>query len=121
MRARRTAVRHKVHRPAVIGTLDRRTARPVAGRTPASRRLGADAQAFLVVQTIDPLGVDRPALPPKQHMQAAIPVPDSGRRQLLEPQPQLVLRIGRGTGAMRRAGKPGRPAHPAFAHLIGPP
>ena len=111
----------KFHGPAVIGTLDLRTARTVTGRAPAAWCLGADAQAFLVVQTIDPLGVDRPALPPKQHMQATIPVPDSGRRQLLEPQPQLVLRIGRGPVALGRTGEPGHPAHPAFAHLIGPP
>ena len=100
MRARRTDCRHEIHGPAVIGTLDLRTARTVTGRTPPVRRLGADAQAFLVVQTRDPLGVDRPALPPKQHMQATIPVPDSGRRQFLEPQPQLVLRIGRGPVAV---------------------
>ena len=94
------AVRHKIHRPAVIGTLNRRTTRPVTGRTPPAWRLGADAQAFFFVEAIDSLGIDRPALPPKQHMQATRPVPDSGRRQFLEPQPQLVLRIGRGPVAV---------------------
>ena len=75
-------VRHTVPSPAVSGTLDLRTASTIAARPPASRRLGADAQAFFFVQTIAPLGVDRPALPPKQHRQATIPVPDQllGRR-----------------------------------------
>ena len=94
------AVRHTVHRPAVIGTLNRRTTRPVTGRTPPAWRLGADAQAFFFVEAIDSLGIDRPALPSKPHRQATIPIPDSSRRQLLEPQPQLVLRIGCGPGAL---------------------
>ena len=81
--------------PAVIGTLDLQDGQHGNGsNADGVASWGPDAQAFLVVQTIDPLGVDRPALSPKPHMETAIPVPDSGfAANSLSRTPQLVLRI----------------------------
>src|SRR6185437_2546822 len=108
----------KVETPALVGSqcrLDRppRPHRPLAAATPAHR------QPLLAVEPLHPLPVDRMALPPQQHVQAAVAEPPPLLGQGFQPLAQRhVIRSHASIAHACPIGSD-HPAGPTLAHLEG--
>src|SRR6185437_7011972 len=92
----------KVHGPDLVGCRGRRAILAQLRLDPSLGRFVAQLQALLAIETADALGVDRPAFPPKQHMNSPITIANPGLGDLPDaldegslPGPLRTVVIGR--------------------------
>jgi hypothetical protein len=110
---------HEVHRPRLV-RLDRRTTILPQLRLHAPLgHLVAQLQAQLLVEPVDPLGVDDPALAPQQHVDAAIAVAHPRLGDLLDPLHESGLRAALALVVVGRRLRPQHAAGPTDRNLPG--
>ena len=122
--ARRELVVHEVHRPGLVDLHGGPAVFPQLRLHPALGYLVPELQAHLLVKSIDPLRVHRPAVTLQQDMHAPISVTDTGLANLLDAIPEVSLAaalrlvdIERSIDPERGAGTPRRNL-PIAPHLV---
>lgn len=121
---RRQLVMDKIHRPSLVAVCCRTAVLSQLRLDPPLGDLVPQLQSQLLVKTINPLGIDRPAVTPQKHVNAPVAVADAGLADLLDPMLELGLRaaprpvdIERSVDAQGRAGTPDRHL-PLAAHPV---
>ena len=90
--ARGELVLDEVYVPGLVAARHRTTVVPQLRLDPALERLITQLQVQVSVKAIDPLRIDRPALPAQQDVLAAIPISHAGLTECFDPLAQLRRR-----------------------------